>query len=251
MCFGVFCGAAPAPTSSQHDLRIRVTVSNMNVVMVGSRKSVSKLERTRKTGQHQVDAQRASILDAAERLFLSKGIAASRMIDIAAEAGITKITLYRYFSNRDVIALEIQARMMSRISAYVAPNHRAGALQDVRVLALAMIRNFDALRDAYRYVGMFDQIYLDNPPDAALTQWTKRELVLRLAEDRESSAGAPFGPHDDRFHVVLSTVVWFLEKLAMRGELTWSDQAVPLATHLTLFEDMIVGYIDRQLNTHP
>ena len=39
-----------------------------------------------------------------------------------------------------------------------------------------MIRNFDLLRDAYRYMGMFDKLYLDTS-NAALTQWTKHQLI--------------------------------------------------------------------------
>ena len=70
----------------------------------------SKLDTARQNGAHQVDEQRSSILDAAEALFLQNGLDSTRMIDIAAQAGITKVTLYRYFPNRDVIALEIHAR---------------------------------------------------------------------------------------------------------------------------------------------
>jgi hypothetical protein len=46
----------------------------------------------------------------------------------------------------------------------------------------------------------------------------------------------------------MSTVIWFLEKLALRGELTWSNQAVPLEAHLAAFEEMITGYIDRLMD---
>ena len=41
------------------------------------------------------------------------------------------------------------------------------------------------------------------------------------------------------------TRIWFLEKLALRGELTWSNKEVPLEEHLRIFEDMITGYFDR------
>lgn len=62
----------------------------------------SRLAASRRDGAHQAEEQRARILDAAQKLFFAKGIAATRMVDVAAEAGITKVTLYRYFSNRAV-----------------------------------------------------------------------------------------------------------------------------------------------------
>lgn len=206
--------------------------------------AASKSEANRQMGKHQVDEQRARILDAAQKLFLQNGLENTTMVDIATEAGITKVTLYRYFSNRDVIALEIHVRMMNRIDAVADLGDQDVSLARVKKLAQAMIRNFQLLRDAYRYMGMFDQRYLDNSPDVALTQWTKNQLALTRKGVAADEKGRKV-PQGDRFVMVLNTVVWFLEKLALRGELTWSDQAVPLEEHLKLFEEMIVGYIDR------
>jgi len=166
------------------------------------------------------------------------------MVDIAAETGITKVTLYRYFPNRDVIAVEIQVRMLNRIGALVEPTAPGSALDSTRTLVQSMIRNFEALRDAYRYVGMFDKLFLDNPPDAALTRWTKEQLVALSWDSTHRIAVTREDPQREPLLMAVSTVIWFLEKLALRGELTWSDEAVPLQQYLDHFEDMIVSYID-------
>lgn len=47
------------------------------------------------------------ILDAALRLFTEKGFNATRMMDVAKEAGISKGTLYLYFSNKESIFQEV------------------------------------------------------------------------------------------------------------------------------------------------
>ena len=224
--------------------------------------STSQSEAKRQQGKHQVDEQRTSILEAAETLFLQSGLEKTTMVEIAAAAGITKVTLYRYFPNRDMIALEIQVRMMDEIAALVDPGlvesgqvdlnlnastDPATALRSVKTLAQSMIRNFAALRDAYRYMGMFDQLYLDNPTDAALSQWTKNQLLALPWKGAKPSTTTTGQSHGDRLGMILSTVVWFLEKLALRGELTWSDQSIPLEEHLKLFEEMIVGYIEKSI----
>jgi AcrR family transcriptional regulator len=206
--------------------------------------SPSKSETNRQTGKHQVDEQRVRILDAAEWLFLQNGLENTRMVDIAAQAGITKVTLYRYFPNRDVIALEIQVRMLKKIASLLDPQDFEPSLACVKKIVQVMIRNFDGLRDAYRYVGMFDKIYLDNSPEVGLTHWTKDQLI---SWDWNGLALDDFlreFPHGNRVIMIMNTVIWFLEKLALRGELTWSDQSVPLEAHLKLFEDMILGYIE-------
>jgi hypothetical protein len=108
-----------------------------------------------------------------------------------------------------------------------------------------MIRNFTVLRDAYRYMGMFDKVYLDDPHDPALPQWTKNYLLSDAWNGTDLNKMMSEFPQGSRFIMVLSTVIWFLEKLALRGELTWSDQSVPLEEHLALFEEMVMGYINQ------
>jgi hypothetical protein len=110
-----------------------------------------------------------------------------------------------------------------------------------------MIGNYRSLRDAYRYMGMFDQLYLDHPPGVALIQWTMNHLISFTWNGAALEEIARKYPQGGLFVVIMSTVIWFLEKLALRGELTWSDQAVPLEEHLS-FEEMVTGYIDRLAN---
>jgi hypothetical protein len=54
-------------------------------------------------------------------------------------------------------------------------------------------------------------------------------------------------PQANHSSVVISTVVWFLEELALHGELTWSGPSTPLSEHLRIFEELIIGYVDRLL----
>jgi AcrR family transcriptional regulator len=209
----------------------------------------SKSAANRKTGKYQTETQRVSILDAAEQLFLQNGLEKTTMSELANQAEITRVTLYRYFANRDAIALEIQVRMMNKIASLVTPGEDEFSLESKKQQARSMIRNFDSLRDAYRYIGMFDKIYLDNSPDSALTQWTKNQLISWNWGRASPDEVARKVPHGNELSVIMNTIIWFLEKLAMRGELTWSDQAVPLEEDLKIFEEMIMRYFDRLLAT--
>jgi len=203
----------------------------------------------RQIGKHQVDEQRICILDAAEQLFLQNGLENTSMVDIATAAGITRVTLYRYFANRDSIAVEIQIRMLRKIDAMINTNDDVSSPESLRQRAQAMIRNFPQLQDAYRYIGMFDKIYLDNAPETALTQWTKDQLIngnWGRPGLREFHRNQPYG---NAISVIFNNITWFLEKLALRGELTWSDKDVPLEENLRIFEDMIMGYFDRLMGS--
>ncbi len=180
---------------------------------------------------------------AAEKLFLENGLENTSMIDIARRAAITKATLYRYFQNRDEIAVQIQLRMMRKIDAVLPEETLPHTLEGHRRRAQATIRSFVQLRDAYRYIGMFDQVYLDHASESALSRWTKAQLISDGFGEQGADTPAP--ADWEGLGVILSTIIWFLEKLALRGELTWSDPSVPLEKHLQFFEEMIMHSFDQ------
>ncbi|MFT3802405.1 MAG: TetR/AcrR family transcriptional regulator [Burkholderiaceae bacterium] len=56
--------------------------------------------------------RRAALMDAAEALFLSKGVAATSVEDIAGAAQVAKGTFYLYFTSRDAMLDALQQRFM-------------------------------------------------------------------------------------------------------------------------------------------
>lgn len=204
----------------------------------------SKAAINRQQGKHQVDEQRDNILDAAEKLFLDQGLENTNMIDIATEAGITKMTLYRYFPNRDPIAFEIAGRMLETISTIAAQHvdEDASGLDTIKGLCLGMIREFSTLRGAYRYIGMFDHLYGDKYPSEELALWYKQHIFNLVESSPIASANL-----DEQGHAAVvtlsNTIMSFLEKMAARGELMGDEQEVPLHTQLDIFEKIVLTYI--------
>ena len=69
------------------------------------------------------EAKRAAILDAALGEFLSNGVRASRVEDIARLAGVAKGTLYLYFPSKE----SLLAALAEDLGTYVADRMRAAA----------------------------------------------------------------------------------------------------------------------------
>jgi AcrR family transcriptional regulator len=221
------------------------------------RSKASKLAAARRNGATQVDAQRANILDAAERRFLRNGLEHTTMADIAGEAGVTRVTLYRYFRDRDTIAFEIAGRMLQRvisIDSPDSPSNRGGdarLLERVKDLAHAMIGNFDALRDAYRYLGMFDHLYAERYPSEELATWYKRYIEgLRTSGAPEGHAAREI-PYGEHVLMTMNAVMSFLQRMAARGELMASEQGLPVQDQLNLFDEMIGAHFDRLIASLP
>lgn len=61
--------------------------------------------------QREKEERRAAILDAAEAVFASKGVAETTMDDIAQQAELGKGTLYLYFTSKNELYLAIANRV--------------------------------------------------------------------------------------------------------------------------------------------
>ena len=203
----------------------------------------SMYEQNRINGIHQVDEQRNAILDAAETLFLQKGLENTTMGDIARETGIHRATVYRYFSDRDPIAFEIAVRMLKKIKAATDVSEKSVYLHAIKENTLAMIDQFYQLRDAYRFLGMFDHLYGDSYPNETLAAWFKEQVnTMRWGKGRFQ--GEIPGEVRPKVVMLLNAIMSFLEKMAARGELMASEQDVSLDEELMLYKRMVCAYID-------
>jgi len=209
-----------------------------------TRKQPSKLDTIRRHGKTQVQAQRNSILDAAEKLFLEKGLENTSMKDIAAKAGITRMSLYRYFPDRDPIAFEIAVRMLRRICYAAEIGEQPINLEFFRKAIIRMIDQFFSLRDAFRYISMFDHLYGAHYPNEQLASWFKEQIF----ELGWGAIIAEAGRNDvipAQAAMIGNSTMSFLEKMAVRGDLMAGEQDVPLADQLTFYKDMVNDYFDK------
>ncbi|MCB9421730.1 MAG: TetR/AcrR family transcriptional regulator [Ardenticatenaceae bacterium] len=203
-------------------------------------RKISKLEASRQKGAHQVDDQRANILDAAEKLFLEKGLEQTSMSDIAAEADLSRVSLYRYFPDLHPIAFEIAARMLQQIYGSITAGEANFDLALARKMMIAAINQFYELRDAYRFLGMFDQLYGAGYPTEELAAWYKEQVGVGMLNIQNGATDiAP-----EQIAMIGNCVMSFLQKLAARGDLMAEEQGVSLNTQLALLKDMVNVYFD-------
>lgn len=70
--------------------------------------TVSRREREKKE-------RRSAIIDAAERVFFRKGFEAATMDEVAAEAELSKGTLYLYFKSKDELFIALSGRILGQL----------------------------------------------------------------------------------------------------------------------------------------
>ena len=98
------------------------------------------------------DRRRAHILEAAIAVFARKGFAASRIDDVAAEAGVAKGTVYLYFDSRDAILHAAFNAFEEDLLAGIRPvlETNKPALDRLRQLVHAVVNRFEAEADLTR-----------------------------------------------------------------------------------------------------
>jgi AcrR family transcriptional regulator len=132
----------------------------------------------------QIEAFRQRLIDAAERQFARAGPEAVSLRHLAAELGVSAMTPYRYFKDKDAILAAVRARGFDRFAD--ALENAAAAETDLsaasRAVGEAYVRF--ALEHPAAYRVMFD---LTQPDDSAypdLTRATERARATLTAHVR-------------------------------------------------------------------
>lgn len=156
--------------------------------------------RTAAANQQIKDARRDAILDAARKVFARNGLTATRIGDIAAEAGVSQGLLYHYFPNKDVLFTTIVESALRETAALTAGALRSSgpAWQRLRRLCEEMLDGVVAYPD---YPLVILQAFISEavPAEAraaieAYGQQTFQDLVALVREGQaegEVVAGDP------------------------------------------------------------
>lgn len=100
------------------------------------------------------------IIDAAERVFFSKGIESSTMDDVAKEAEYSKRTLYAYFESKEQLYNAIVLRafkvLRNMISEAVGKSNHVNGLEKVRVMAESFMEFLEKHPDYFKAISQYE-----------------------------------------------------------------------------------------------
>ena len=140
-------------------------------------------------------ANRRLLLETAERLFNERGVAEVTMADIAAVAGVGKGTLYRRFSNKAELALELMHNQMSEFQ-----NRTFAALREQQGQGRPYLYQLDSFLDSLVY-------------------FTETHLPL-LCEVQHDGLVPQARAHTMPYHWQHQTVAALLQRATHAGELS-------------------------------
>ena len=100
----------------------------------------------------QREKTRDAVVATALRLFTERGYVGVRVEDIAAAAGISRATFYKYFSEREEILAELFARLLGKQPAPSPPGEPADTLPRIRRLLVETAAQMVAKEPLARFV---------------------------------------------------------------------------------------------------
>ena len=149
------------------------------------------------------DERREQILHHALQIFSRKGLAATKIGDIAAAAGLSHGLVYHYFQSKDEIFTELVRRAMESSSSALLQLETLPMepLDKIRAITRAVLDSIDSTDDSAYYFFLMVQAMISdaNPPDALqyITGMTiPTEVMMRVVQAGQAAgqlrAGDPY-----------------------------------------------------------
>jgi AcrR family transcriptional regulator len=166
-------------------------------------------------------AYREAILDAAEKVFLSDGFQAAKMVDVAEATGVSVGTLYNYFDSKEAVFLALVERHRSRyfemLSAPFSTNEAIEQLKEFVNRQLEFVETNGALFAIYlrSATPVFDASLRSTPAVNPTEDSERYEALL--------TGLLTFGINSGRFRddIPVDELSWTLNALLQAAILEW------------------------------
>jgi len=137
--------------------------------------------------------RREQLLTAATRAFARSGFAATSLEDIAAEAGVTAVILYRHFDSKADLYRAVLDRTSARLASVVGTDHFTDAAYTALIEAARV--DPDGFRLLFRYAAREPQFRARADATAAIaTDAARRNLATRLQDQEWAGWAAQLVP---------------------------------------------------------
>ena len=111
------------------------------------------------------DLKREYIVDAAKKLFLAKSISEITIKDISSVSNIGEATIYRYFNNKENLAIAVSLSIQKEILSASQTNENKKGIDQISDFFNLFRNIFVNNRNYFKFIAEFDTIYLNSIKD--------------------------------------------------------------------------------------
>lgn len=204
----------------------------------------SKLRKYRSDHEDLNTRSRSAIIEAGQVLFMEQGIASTTMGEIAEQAGVSRVTVYRHFPECGAIAFEVYNRMLESILEATRAEVPSGVsgLDAARHCLNALFAAYATQESAFRYCAAFSAYYAIEERSDEQAEWYDAREFRGLAD----ACGQFFGSQLDqetaeRLMALTDAAASGLCSLAVAGSPHSRTNVEPRLRNL---QEMVLGHFD-------
>jgi AcrR family transcriptional regulator len=201
----------------------------------------------------QTEETRVLILDTAWRLFMERGFFDTQMKDVAAAAGLSRTSLYRYYVDKNDLAMALVERIFQELGRDTAwQDERRAAKQPLtglEAIALYLKRHWlsPRFRDQFVFLAEFDAYFSGARIPADFRESIRASMHADGDEPlealfREAARDGSLRPDLD-LHLAMATVLNAVRGLQQRLLLRGSALVEARPEELDLMPEELVDYL--------
>jgi TetR/AcrR family transcriptional regulator, cholesterol catabolism regulator len=179
---------------------------------------------TRPALRERYEQRRQAILDAAARVFATRGYQATTMEDLSAATGLAAGGLYHYIGGKEQLLVDICAELLDPLlaEAHVIVADSATPEEKLRRVVRAWVDHVERHRDHMRVFQQERQVIESGPRWRAIRASRKQfeEVLEQVLAEGERSGDFVFPDRRLALMALLGMINWLPQWLRPRGRLT-------------------------------
>lgn len=117
------------------------------------------------------EAKEKFIIEVATKLFFSRSISLVTIKDIADEAGVGEMTIYRYFKKKQFLVLAVAMKLQEEISQFFDLSKGQTGLEKISIFYHCYLDVFTKSPNHYQFIKEFDSYMLEFANEDYLKQY--------------------------------------------------------------------------------
>nr|BBH86757.1 hypothetical protein KTC_15080 [Thermosporothrix sp. COM3] len=212
------------------------------------------MQKWQQTLEQQRVGRREELIQAARGLFLEKDLSGVTMKDISERAGVSRVTLYKYYRSIDELAFEVQIRILSEMYRFAeeAQLHGQNALERLHDLLLTMCHFASSHPEDIQFIGLFDHYYRDSYPspelEARYRDFLRSSEVFQslIVEGQRDGSIRTDIPANTLAALIGNTSLSMQQRMISRGHILHQEQGIDPQEMLLLHIDLLVSYVQKR-----
>lgn len=195
------------------------------------------------------DAKENFIIDVAKDLFLSRSISLVTIKDIAKEAGVGEMTIYRYFGKKRTIVILVAMKLQKEVASYYDLSKGNTGLEKLEIFYNSYLNIFNDSSYLYQFINEFDSYMIESNEGQSLSDYEESLIPFKKAYLDAYELGLndksirEIGNIDVFYYASTHALIELCKKLSHGEGLLEQDKRIEKQTEIKTLINIFLSYL--------